>query len=69
LEDIRQAVEGLRREIEEKAKVDSFDSMKLSKKRYSLESGQEMQRKPNCGRRAVASTMGKLTAIGDEDHS
>jgi hypothetical protein len=35
LEDIRQveeAVEGLRREVEEKAKVASFDSMRISKK-------------------------------------
>jgi hypothetical protein len=42
LEGLRQAeeaVEGLRREVEEKARVDSFDSMRFSKKRYSLESG------------------------------
>jgi hypothetical protein len=42
LADIRQveeAVEGLRREVEEKARVASFDSMKSSKRRYSLESG------------------------------
>jgi hypothetical protein len=42
LEGLRQAeepVEGLRRSVEEKARVASFDSMKSNKKRYSLKSG------------------------------
>jgi hypothetical protein len=65
LDDIRQeeAAEGLRREVEEKARVASFDSMRFSKKRYSLESGYK------CSRRAVASTMRKQAEIGDEDSS
>jgi hypothetical protein len=42
VEGIRQAEEageGLRREVEEKARVASFDSMRFNNKRYSLESG------------------------------